>query len=153
MNRMVKASLKPVRNLALSITVNVLGSATLFYFLERAMQLKDRELKIDFMGSLYWAVTTATTTGYGDISPLTTPGRLLGMWLMLTSVALVAVATGQIAGAVSHDPHLFSNEEQEELIDDTEDCVVMLIEVCKKLDIPIPDSVEEFHNKEGSTNG
>jgi voltage-gated potassium channel len=153
MNRLVKTSLRPVRNLAISIVVNVLGCAALFFFLERVQQAKARSLNLDFVGSLYWAVTTATTTGYGDYSPITTPGRLLGMWLMLSSVAMVAVATGQIAGAVSNDPNLFSKDEQEEMRDDHMDQIQMLCLLLEHYEIPVPAGVEEYHNKKGSANG
>jgi voltage-gated potassium channel len=39
---------------------------------------------------LYWAVTTATTVGYGDITPHSTAGQLLAIGVMLTAVPLLA---------------------------------------------------------------
>lgn len=39
---------------------------------------------------LYWAVTTATTTGYGDITPRTTAGHAIAVLVMLTVVPLFA---------------------------------------------------------------
>ena len=35
-----------------------------------------------YITSLYWAVTTMSTIGYGDIFPMTGPERVLGMFLM-----------------------------------------------------------------------
>jgi voltage-gated potassium channel len=46
---------------------------------------------------LWWAVSTVTTVGYGDEFPKTTPGRALGMALMLIGIGFVAVFTGAIA--------------------------------------------------------
>jgi voltage-gated potassium channel len=39
---------------------------------------------------LYWSVTTATTVGYGDITPHTHTGRLIAVLVMLTVIPLFA---------------------------------------------------------------
>jgi voltage-gated potassium channel len=39
---------------------------------------------------IYWSVTTATTVGYGDISPHTHAGRLIAVLVMLTVIPLFA---------------------------------------------------------------
>lgn len=51
---------------------------------------------------LWWAVETVTGTGYGDIVPITVPGRIVGAIIMFLSVALVAIPGGIFsAGFVS----------------------------------------------------
>ena len=44
---------------------------------------------ISFFDSIYWAVTTCSTVGYGDISPKTPYAKLLTMFLMVSGVALL----------------------------------------------------------------
>ncbi len=44
--------------------------------------------------SVYWAVVTITTLGFGDITPVTPMGRLLTSALALTGYAVIAVPTG-----------------------------------------------------------
>ena len=44
--------------------------------------------------SIYWAVVTMTTVGYGDITPLTTLGQFLSALLMITGYGVIAVPTG-----------------------------------------------------------
>lgn len=44
--------------------------------------------------SLYWAIVTLTTVGYGDISPHTPLGQILAAVLMITGYAVIAVPTG-----------------------------------------------------------
>ncbi|WP_332630888.1 potassium channel family protein [Citrobacter sp. ESBL3] len=44
--------------------------------------------------SVYWAVVTMTTVGYGDITPHTTVGRMLASLLILTGYSMIAIPTG-----------------------------------------------------------
>ena len=47
--------------------------------------------------SIYWAVVTITTVGYGDISPVTPLGKLLSVVLMLCGYSIIAVPTGIVS--------------------------------------------------------
>jgi len=53
--------------------------------------------------SMYWAIVTMTTVGYGDIAPVTLPGKLLASVLMVMGYGIIAVPTGivtvEMAGA------------------------------------------------------
>jgi voltage-gated potassium channel len=49
--------------------------------------------------SLYWAVTTATTVGYGDVLPHNTVGRIIASCVMLTTIPLVGAVFALAAGA------------------------------------------------------
>ena len=46
--------------------------------------------------SIYWAIVTMTTVGYGDIAPQTILGQLVASALMITGYAIIAVPTGII---------------------------------------------------------
>ena len=51
---------------------------------------------------MYWAMTTITTTGYGDLVPVTAAGRLIGFLTMVLSIGVVAIPAGIFsAGFVS----------------------------------------------------
>jgi voltage-gated potassium channel len=56
--------------------------------------------------SMYWAVVTMTTVGYGDIAPKTGPGQLLAAMLMILGYAIIAVPTGIVSAelARTHRP-------------------------------------------------
>ena len=47
--------------------------------------------------SMYWAIVTVTTVGYGDISPVTPLGQFLSSVLMLIGYAVIAVPTGIVS--------------------------------------------------------
>jgi len=44
--------------------------------------------------SIYWAIVTLTTVGYGDISPKTPLGQAVAVVIMITGYAIIAVPTG-----------------------------------------------------------
>jgi voltage-gated potassium channel len=46
---------------------------------------------------IYWAISTVTTVGYGDIYPHTDAGRVIAAAVMLTGIGFVAVVTGAVA--------------------------------------------------------
>ena len=50
-----------------------------------------------FGNALWWAVVTATTVGYGDVSPLSTEGRLIAVGLMLTGIGVIGTFTATVA--------------------------------------------------------
>ncbi|HTX62761.1 MAG TPA: ion channel [Acidimicrobiales bacterium] len=56
---------------------------------------------VTFGTALYWAITTATTVGYGDVTPENTVGRVIASLVMLTAIPLFASAFALFAGAVA----------------------------------------------------
>jgi voltage-gated potassium channel len=44
--------------------------------------------------SMYWAVVTLTTVGYGDVAPVTTLGRFVASLVMILGYGIIAVPTG-----------------------------------------------------------
>lgn len=51
--------------------------------------------------SVYWAVVTLTTVGYGDISPGTGPGQFLAAIVMILGYSIIAVPTGIVTVELS----------------------------------------------------
>jgi voltage-gated potassium channel len=47
--------------------------------------------------ALWWAVSTITTVGYGDVAPVTQEGKIVAMVLMVSGIALFGVFTGLFA--------------------------------------------------------
>ena len=59
--------------------------------------------------SIYWAIVTITTVGYGDISPQTELGRLFASFAMILGYATIAVPTGIISAEYSTMKQKFNN--------------------------------------------
>ena len=53
---------------------------------------------LSFLDALWWSIVTVTTVGYGDISPATLGGRIVGVILMMLGIGFLGVLTATIAG-------------------------------------------------------
>lgn len=60
--------------------------------------------------SIYWAIVTLTTVGYGDIAPQTFFGQALASFVMIIGYAIIAVPTGIISVEMSR-AHQMQNKE------------------------------------------
>ncbi|MBT6325382.1 MAG: two pore domain potassium channel family protein, partial [Bdellovibrionales bacterium] len=75
------------------------------------------------LDAIWWGFSTATTVGYGDIIPVTSGGKILGIILMLIGTALFATYTALFARAILEDEIIHSNfnvdqTEQDEFLED-----------------------------------
>ncbi len=52
--------------------------------------------------SMYWAVVTMTTVGYGDISPVTPLGKALAACMMILGYCMIIVPTGIVTSELAH---------------------------------------------------
>jgi len=59
--------------------------------------------------SIYWAIVTITTVGYGDISPVTPMGKFVASVVMLIGYAIIAVPTG----ILTHDLAMLARTKKE----------------------------------------
>jgi len=85
----------------LGITVFVtfilmLLASTLMYFAEHDAQPVEYP---NIVGAFWWAVTTLTTVGYGDVYPITVAGKIIASFMAILGIAVVALPTGIISSA------------------------------------------------------
>ncbi len=83
--------------LYLAIGLLLLG-ATALYWVEGAIQ-PDKFGSIP--RSLWWAVITMTTIGYGDVYPITSVGKVIASLVAVAGIGLIAMPTGILAAAFS----------------------------------------------------
>ena len=71
-------------------------TAILMYYVEREAQ---PEIFQNIGDGFWWSIVTFTTTGYGDIYPITPLGKLLGGILSLIGIAMITIPTGIIGSS------------------------------------------------------
>jgi voltage-gated potassium channel len=132
-----RALLEASRTLQFSTVLGVLALTTLtssftFYIVESAGGSGSVK---SFWDSLWWALATVTTVGYGDIVPETPTGRVIGAITMLVGIGVYSAFIGLVAATLTQisraqrDPELedikskvdrlesLSERELEELVD------------------------------------
>lgn len=61
------------------------------------LEVDKNEKVTSYFDALWWSSATITTVGYGDVAPVTMPGRLIGMVTMVVGISTFAVLTAKVA--------------------------------------------------------
>jgi voltage-gated potassium channel len=72
---------------------------TLMYLIEHSVNAGFRNIP----QSIYWAIVTLTTVGYGDVAPVTVLGKMMASVIMLTGFAILAVPTGVVTAELGRE--------------------------------------------------
>lgn len=95
--RSLAISSKKIVVFFLFVLIMVISIGTLMYMIEGG--LPDTAFN-NIPNSIYWAVVTMTTVGYGDITPATPLGRFLSAVVMLIGYTIIAVPTGIVSASM-----------------------------------------------------
>lgn len=104
-NQLVQA----IRESARKIAVFIFAVVTLVCILGSMMYLIEGPENgyTSIPKSVYWAIVTLTTVGYGDISPQTTLGQLFASVIMITGYGIIAVPTGIVTAEIARVSRAF----------------------------------------------
>jgi len=80
-----------------AIIMLYLSAVGIYYFENEAQPDQFKSV----IHSLWWAVTTLTTVGYGDMFPVTAGGKFFTFLVLMVGLGIVAVPTGLVASALS----------------------------------------------------
>ena len=92
------------------IMLTIVGNGFIFFSGLIFLSLEhDVNPKVErYIDAIWWSFATATTTGYGDITPATDGGKILGIFLMLMGLALFSVYTALFAETIISNKELFN---------------------------------------------
>lgn len=79
------------------VLILYLASVGIYYFENKAQPEAFRSV----FDSMWWAVTTLTTVGYGDVYPITTGGRVFTTLILFLGLGVFALPAGLVASALS----------------------------------------------------
>ena len=80
--------------------------------------------------SIYWAIVTLTTVGYGDISPETSIGQFLASIVMIIGYAIIAVPTGIVTAEIIKDSKSQNTQVCPECMHDSHDSDAVFCKKC-----------------------
>lgn len=89
-----------------SLLVLYLSAAGIYFFENK----EQPEVFASIFHSLWWAVATLTTVGYGDIYPVTAGGKVFTFFILMAGLGIVAVPTGLISTALSKAREMEQNQ-------------------------------------------
>jgi voltage-gated potassium channel len=81
----------------LALILLYIAAAGMYHFEHEAQPDKFASI----FDSLWWAICTLTTVGYGDVYPITTGGRIFTCAVLLIGLGIVAVPTGLVASSLT----------------------------------------------------
>lgn len=102
-------------------TVTLLITSSLIFFAENSSQPEDFRSIPD---AIWWSLITLTTVGYGDVSPITPIGKIIGAITALLGVCTVALLTGIVGNAFSAQLSRKRSEFRSEVIKALQDGVI-----------------------------
>lgn len=93
---------------------------------------------VSFLDGVYWASTTLTSVGYGDLSPATWGGKVFTVVFQLWSLfVLLPCAVANIIDSVRVDEHKMTHHEQEWLFD-------AVTAIAQANDVTLPAQPDDF---------
>jgi len=106
-------------------TVALLITSSLIFFAENSRQPEDFRSIPD---AIWWSLITLTTVGYGDVSPITPIGKIIGAITALLGVCTVALLTGIVGNAFSSQLSRKRSEFRSEVLRALQDGVITDVE-------------------------
>ncbi len=98
LRRAMLASRRKITVFLASVMMLVIILGTLMYVIEG-----DEHGFTSIPTSIYWAIVTLTTVGFGDITPKTPLGQALASVVMITGYAIIAVPTGIVTAEIARN--------------------------------------------------
>ena len=92
----LKASRKRIAVFVLTVIIIVVIVGSLMYAIEG-----EENGFTNIPKSIYWAIVTLTTVGYGDIAPQTSLGQMLASIIMILGYGIIAVPTGIVTSEMA----------------------------------------------------
>jgi voltage-gated potassium channel len=97
--RALRASSNKIVVFLLSVVAIVCVEGTMMYVIEH----DSNDGFSNIPQSIYWAIVTITTVGFGDITPVTVAGKMMACVIMLTGFAIIAVPTGVVTSEMNRE--------------------------------------------------
>ena len=110
-----------LREIRRELLALVILSLMLVYLAACGIHYFEREVQPESFGSIldsmWWAIVTLTTVGYGDVYPITPGGKIFTALVTLIGVGLIAIPSGLLASVLTEARVERKKEESEEVVE------------------------------------
>ena len=93
------------------LVIMIVMTASAIYVVENKAQ---PEAFSSIPQSMWWAVVTLTTVGYGDVTPVTNLGRILGAFITILGVGIAALPAGILASGLANELNMRNQRLEQE---------------------------------------
>lgn len=100
LDRVIRAKKEELLIVAFLMVILLIISSSLLYFVEHPTQ---PEVFSSIPAAMWWATTTLTTVGYGDLTPVTPLGRFLASIISIMGIAMFAIPTGILSAGFTEE--------------------------------------------------
>lgn len=104
-NRAIRHFTKAISLAKEEILLFLIVTLILIYFSAVGIYYFEHEVQPDnfasIFDSLWWAIITLTTVGYGDVYPITVGGKVFTFFILMIGLGIVAIPTGIISSALT----------------------------------------------------
>jgi len=133
----LKRGVKPISDVLVKNSLHYVTLITILLVISSGIAfnwLEHRVISIQgILQGIWWAITTVTTVGYGDLYPESHAGRILAVAVMIIGIGFVAILTANIASYFVKKDKNKENEDQDKK-DENQLILERLEELSKKID-------------------
>ena len=109
--RVVKAQRDMLITAYLVLFIALISASTLMFQIEQSGQ---PDIFTSIPATMWWGIVTLTTVGYGDMVPMTAPGKILGGCITLLGIGIFALPAGILASGFTQERERRTNAKKKE---------------------------------------
>lgn len=129
--KVLEAEVTPIMATLTIAFMLVIILATLMYYIENSAQ---PEAYSSIPAAMWWSVTALTSVGYGDVYPITVPGKLLGCMACVVGAGIIALPTGILSNGFNEEICLAADEKEAEQIEERVEATMVELEaLCQEI--------------------
>lgn len=106
-NKAIRVLAKSLKSIKAELSVVIMVALVFIYLSSVGIYFFENEAQPEnfksIFHSIWWAIATLTTVGYGDVYPITLGGKIFSSVIILIGIGIIAIPTGLIASSINQN--------------------------------------------------